>query len=109
MLRYYMKARGEHAFFYICVSQTLFLIADPLWRRKIITVSHIIAHVNVCLDERYAKLKICILELILDILGIHTITIRNNTLNDLSIIKLIVPFFVGTGSFLIRYSKGHMK
>jgi hypothetical protein len=45
----------------------LFLLADLLWLRKIITDPHILAHVNMeCPDDRYPKLDIYISELILD-------------------------------------------
>jgi len=40
---------------------------DPLLLRKITKDPHILAHVNIeCPEDRYAKLKIYILELILD-------------------------------------------
>jgi len=39
----------------------------PFWLRKVTTDPHILAHVNTgCPDERHTKLKIYILELILD-------------------------------------------
>ena len=45
----------------------LFLLADLLWLRKIITDPHILAHVNMeCPDDSYPKLDIYISELILD-------------------------------------------
>jgi hypothetical protein len=34
---------------------------------------------------------------------------RNNALRELALIKIIVARFVGTGSFLIRYSNGKGK
>jgi len=43
------------------------LLADPFGLRKITTISHNLAHAYVvCPDDRYQKLKIYILELILD-------------------------------------------
>ena len=43
----------------------MFLLAEPLWLRKITTESHILAHVNtMCPDDRYQKLKISTSELI---------------------------------------------
>jgi hypothetical protein len=46
---------------------TVVLLTDPFWLKKITTDPHILAHVNiVCPEDRYPKLKICILELILD-------------------------------------------
>jgi len=33
----------------------------------------------------------------------------NNALHDLTLIKMTVACFVGIGSFLTRYSKGHTK
>jgi len=45
----------------------MFLLADPLWLRKITMYPHIIADINIqCLDDRHPKLKIYISELILD-------------------------------------------
>jgi hypothetical protein len=40
---------------------------------------------------------------------IHTNSICNNALHDLTLIKMTVTHFVGTGGFLIRYSKGCME
>jgi hypothetical protein len=40
-------------------------------------------------------------------LPIHTSSIRNNALHDLTLIKMIVIHFVGTGRFLIAYCNGH--
>jgi hypothetical protein len=70
---------------------------------------HILAHVNMeCPDDRYPELKICIAELILDRYGY--ITAPNvNVFCDLALIKMTVPCFVGTGSFLISYSNAHTK
>ena len=68
-----MKVCGEHALFQISVSQT-FLLAGPLWLRKITADSHIRAHTYIeSPDDGYAKLKIYISEMILDSLGIHII------------------------------------
>jgi hypothetical protein len=36
---------------------------------------------------------------------IHTGSIRNNVLHDLALIKMNVARYVGTGSFLIRYTE----
>jgi hypothetical protein len=61
------------------------------------------------MDGRYLKLKIYISELILDRHYYIPTNIQNNALHDLTLIKMIVACFVGTGSFLIRYSNGHIK
>jgi len=67
---------------------------------------HIVADINIeCMDDRCPKLKICISELIL----LYTSNIQKNALHDLTLIKMTVAHFVGTGSFLIRCSNGHMK
>jgi len=51
---------------YTDVSQTFFL-EDPFWLRKITTDLHILAHADTEFsDDRIAKLKMCISELILD-------------------------------------------
>ena len=42
-------------------------------------------------------------------LRIHYTSIHENTLHDLSLIKLIIARFVGAGGFLIRYYNGHTK
>jgi hypothetical protein len=39
-------------------------------------------------------------------LRIHTSSMRNNVLHVLTLIKLTVARFVGTGGFVIRYSNG---
>jgi len=39
----------------------------------------------------------------------HISSIRDNASRDLTLIKLTVARFVGTGSSLIRYSNGHTK
>jgi hypothetical protein len=77
------------------------LFADPLWLRKTATGPHIFAHVNIgCPDDRYPKLNICILGLILDSYEyIHASSIPNNSLHDLNLTKLIVARFVGAGGF----------
>jgi hypothetical protein len=61
-----------------------------------------------CPDDRHATLKIYISELIRQLL-IHTSSIRNNTLHELTLIKLTVAHFVATRSVLIRYSNEHTK
>jgi hypothetical protein len=40
---------------------------------------------------------------------LHTGSIRNNALYDLTLIKMMVACFVDTGDFLIRYSNDHTK
>jgi hypothetical protein len=42
-------------------------------------------------------------------LQIHNCSIRNNAWHIFTLIKLKVARFVGTGGFLIRYSKSHVK
>jgi hypothetical protein len=37
------------------------------------------------------------------------VSISNNALHDLTLIKIAVACFVGTRGFSIRYSSGHMK
>jgi hypothetical protein len=44
-----------------------FLLRDPFRLQKITMGSDIIAHINtVCPDDKYPKLKVCVLELIVD-------------------------------------------
>jgi hypothetical protein len=57
---------------YIPLTNTLdqclpnFLLAGPFWLRKINTDPHILVHVTIeCLEGRYPKLKIYILEMVL--------------------------------------------
>jgi len=40
---------------------------------------------------------------------IHTSGISNNVFHDLTLIKMTISRFVGTGSFWIRYCNGHTK
>jgi hypothetical protein len=88
---------------YSSVLETFFLV-DPFWLRKITTDPHIFAHVNgPCPHDRYLKLKINVWELILDGYGYITGTVSNNALYDLTLMKLTVVRFVGTGSSLTRY------
>jgi len=56
----------------------------------------------------YQKLKNCIS---VDIrqLQINASSKRNNALHDLTLIKLYVARFVGTGGFLFTYCNGHTK
>jgi len=59
-----LRIRGFHvripSVIWVSVDQT-FLVAKPFWLRKITTVPHIFAHVNIDLPyDRYPKLKICI-------------------------------------------------
>ena len=69
---------------------------------KITIDSHILAHVNIqCPDDSHSKLKLYISEMILDIKLIHTGSIRNNALHDLTLIKIIVARFLGAESLLI--------
>jgi len=83
------------------VSQT-FLLADPFLIRKISTDPHILGHENTdCPDDRYPKFKMCISELNYTA-RIHTGCIRNNVMHDLTLIKLAVTRFVGTGGFLVK-------
>jgi len=59
-------AGGSEATIYIGVSQT-FLLADPIWLRKITMDLHILPHPNiVCPDDRCPNLKIYTLGLIVD-------------------------------------------
>jgi len=39
----------------------------------------------------------------------HTSSIRNDALHDLTFIKITVARFVGTGGFIITHSNGHTK
>ena len=90
---------------YTSVSQNV-LLAGPFWLRKITTDRHIIAHVNiVCPDDRYPKLKIYMTDF--GQILIHCSSIHNNPLHCIS--KMSVARFVGTGSFLKRYSNSHVK
>jgi hypothetical protein len=52
-----------------CASvSTVVFFADPFWFQKITVGLHILAHINIVRPEdKYPKLKIYILELILDI------------------------------------------
>jgi len=72
--------------------------------------SHILAHIIiVCQDDGDPKLKMFILELILDSLRIHASSKCDNVLCDLTLSTMIVARFVITKIFPITYSKGHMK
>jgi hypothetical protein len=51
----------------------------------------------------------CISKMVLDNYKYIPVSISNNALRDLTLIKMAVTFFVGTGSFSISYSSGHMK
>jgi hypothetical protein len=67
--------------------------------------THILAEVNIaCMDVSYPKLKIYVSEL-----QIHTSSTCNKAVHNLILIKITVASFMAAGSFLIRYSKGHMK
>ena len=83
-----------------------FLLADPFWLRKITTDPHILAHVN---SVRMIGTKIKNVYLRTDCrqLPIHASSTRNDALHNLTLIKMIIARFVGTGSFLIRYVDGH--
>ena len=85
------------------VSQT-FLLSGPFWLRKITKDPHILAHVNIaCPENRYPKfLKMCTSEMIWDS------DKCKNAWRDLALITTTVANFVGTGSFLIRHSKGQI-
>jgi hypothetical protein len=49
---------------YSSVSQT-FMTADPSWVKKITTDPHILIHIDMqCADDKYAKLKIYISDLV---------------------------------------------
>jgi hypothetical protein len=63
---------------------------------------------NSCPDDRYPELKICLITDFI-LLRIHTSSVCNNTLHDLTLTKLTVARFVGTGRFWIRYSNDHTK
>jgi hypothetical protein len=72
----------------------------------------IIAHINMeCTDDRYAEFKKKKFYLGTDfkLLQICILSILNNTLHDLTLIKIFVSCFMGTGSVSVRYSIGHMK
>jgi len=47
--------------------------------------------------------------MILDNYKYIPVSINNNALHDLTLIKMAVACFAGTWSFSIRYSNGHMK
>ena len=90
------------------VSKTV-LLAGPFWLRNVITDPHVLADVNTeCPDDRYPLLKIYTPNDSTE-LQIHTSSIRNSAMHDLTVIKITVVRFVGTGSFLIRYSNGRTK
>jgi hypothetical protein len=81
---------------------------EVFWLREITTDPHILAHINMELpDERSSKPKNVYLRNDFRWLPIHTSSIRNYAMHDMTLIKLAVARFVGTGSFLIRYSNGH--
>lgn len=72
------------------------LLADPFWLRKITENLHNVAHVSIgCSVDRYAKLKVCISELLM-----HASNLTNNKLHGMTTIILTVVRFVGTGCFL---------
>ena len=58
-------------------------------------------------DLQVSKIKNLYIRTDLRSLRIHTSNTRNNALHYLTVIKMIVGRFVGTGSFLIGYSNGH--
>jgi hypothetical protein len=63
-----------------------------------------------CPGDSHPELKMYTSELILDIrILTHTSSTRNNALHDMTLIKVVVDRFVGTGSFLIEYCNGHTK
>jgi hypothetical protein len=47
--------------------------------------------------------------MILDNYKYISVSISNNAVHDLTLVKMAVACFVGTGSFSIRYSNGHVK
>jgi hypothetical protein len=58
---------SQNQLHYINVSQIFFFLVDPFWLHKTTPDPYNPAHVNVaCLDERYPKLKVYNLKLILD-------------------------------------------
>jgi hypothetical protein len=71
----------------------------------------ILAHINIaCMDDRYSKLqKKFYLGGDFRLLQICIIGINNNTLHDLTLIKMFVTCFLGTGIVSVRYSNGHTK
>ena len=74
----------------IAVIPKTFFLTDPFCRRKITTDPHILAHVNTeCPDDSYEHIQVAS--------------------HDLTLMKLDVVRFVGTGGFLIIYSNGHTK
>jgi hypothetical protein len=87
-----------------------FSIADSFCLRKVTTGPHTIADINIaCPDDSFPKLKFDVSELILDrykYIPVVYVTIRNNALHYLTVIKLIVAGFVGIEFFLIRYCSG---
>jgi hypothetical protein len=95
-----------------CLKQRFpnFFDGGPPFALTITMDSHIVAHkIMECQDDRDPKLKMFILELILDSLRIHTNSMGNNVLHDLTLITTIVPRFVITKLFSITYSNGHTK
>jgi hypothetical protein len=64
--------------------------------------THILAHVNThCPDDSRSKLKLYSSEMILDRKLIHTGSMCNNAMHDLTLIKMIVARYVGAESLLI--------
>jgi hypothetical protein len=95
-----------------CLKQCFpnFFDGVPLFALTVIMDSHILAHISIqCQDDRNLKLKMFILQLILDGLRIHTNSICNNVLHDLTLITMIVAHFVSTKLLSIIYSNGHTK
>ena len=90
-----------------CLKQCLpnFFDGGTLFALTITMDSHILAHISTeRQDDRYPKLKIFILELILGSLRIHTNSISNNGLHDLTLITMTLARFVNTKLFSITYS-----
>ena len=86
------------------VSQT-FLLTGPFWLKNTTTDPHILAHVwmtGIQIKNLYLKTDFR------QILK-PTNSIYKNALHDVILIKMTVAHFMVAGSFLIRFSKGHMK
>jgi hypothetical protein len=84
-----------------------FMVVDPFRLQKLTTDPHNLAHVNIeCPDDGYPKLKTNISELTLASYQLHIGSIINNALHNLTLIKINIASFVGTGR-LIKYFNAH--
>ena len=85
----------------------ILLLTDTFCLQKIIADPHILAQVNTEFpDDRYAKLKMYILEMAS---GSYISSVCNKVLHDWTSTTMTVARSVGTGSLLIRYTNGHTK